>query len=127
MDTTNFFSTSISQALDKNAKFQEEGTSLFFAAFQWFTISLEAIERTTASERAITDTFANESDEDTASEPEPSSELTSMPPTVVSAIAMPEPEPSHELTSMPPTVVSAVASNASVQTQLGRLFTTTRS
>jgi hypothetical protein len=48
MDTTNFFSTSISQALDKNAKFQEEGTSLFFAAFQWFTISLEAIERTTS-------------------------------------------------------------------------------
>lgn len=85
----------------------------------------EAIESTTASDRDITETFANESDEDTASEPEPSSELTSMPPTVVSAIAMPEPEPSHELTSTPPTVVSAVASNAGVQTQLGRFFTTT--
>ena len=61
----------------------------------------EAIGRTTASDRDIAETFANESDDNTDD-------------------GIIVPEPSLELTSMPPKVVSDVASSTSVQTQLGR-------
>lgn len=68
----------------------------------------EATERTTASGRELTETFANESDHDTDDD-------------------IDVPEPSLEPTPMPPQAVSDVASSASVQTQLGRIFVASQS